>query len=122
MSIVSDAYKLDAADPLLVRSDYSSVMNTAAGHVNERRVFWLERSNVHQLAEVLTTFLSEDQSSRMTVARGDDNIVVYESGPDYAPYVNLENRRPKNAARGGMWWAAMSRRLAKRLAAELRNA
>lgn len=121
MSIVSDTYRVDLSDNGFVTLEYSSVMDTAAGLVDERRSLRFELGSLRRVEEALRSFLATAESPELKMSVGQDNIKVYESGPEQAPYVNLENERPKDAPHGGFSWFAMSKPLAEKLAVELRT-
>jgi hypothetical protein len=119
VSIVSDSYRIEPSEQGFVTLEYSSVMDTGGGLVDERRSLSLERGSLSTLADALRTFLANAESPEISRSVGLDNFRVYESGPEQAPYVNLENERAKDVPHGGFSWFAMSKALAEKLAAEL---
>lgn len=119
MSIISDSYVLDLAQHEFIHIDYSSLRSTAAGEHEFKASLWFERRNLRWLVEALRACIATYGLPEARAANGDDSLRVYESGPEPAPYVNLENERSKDAEHGGFQWFAMSKPLAKRLSDEL---
>jgi hypothetical protein len=119
VSIVSDSYVLDLAQPEFIHIDYSSLRSTAAGEHELKASLWFERRNLHWLVEALRACIATYGLPESRAASGHDSLRVYESGPEPTPYINLENERSKGAEHGGFQWFAMSKPLAKRLSDEL---
>lgn len=119
MSIITDSYSIRIPEPGFVLVEYTSVMDTAVGQAHERSSLWFERDTISLVADSLKSFLETEWGPEIVTRSGQDHVRVYESGPEQAPYVNLENVRAKDAPHGGFHWVAMSRGLAQKLQCEL---
>ena len=119
MSIATDSYVLDLAQPDFVHIDYSGLRSTAAGPHEFKASLWFERRNLRWLVEALRACIATYGLPEAGQANGHDSLRVYESGPEPAPYINLENERSKGVEHGGFQWFAMSKRLAEKLSDEL---
>lgn len=119
MSIISDTYVMDASEEGFVRIDYSSQRATAAGPHEFKATLWFERANLGWLIEALEACVSVYGLAEQSTTSGRDTLRIYESGPEPAPYINLENERAEDAPHGGFQWFAMSKPLARKLIGEL---
>lgn len=117
MSIVTDTFALDVTTSPFIRIDYSAVLDTAGGRISEKASMWIERSSVGGLVAALRACM--EWRPTQCVQNGGDSLRVFESGPDGAPYINIENDRARQSEHGGFSWIAMSRGLAERLIEEL---
>lgn len=117
--IVSESYRVDISHPDFVLIEYTGVLDTAAGLLDERRSLWLERQTVPLLVAAIKSFLATSRSPTACVVRGRDRLEVFERGPDQAPYVHLDNDRPTSAPHGGYHSFAMSKPIAHKLVDEL---
>jgi hypothetical protein len=119
MSIISDTYAVDTSEQGFVRIDYSSQRTTAAGPHGLKATLWFERPNLGWLIEALEACVTVDGLPERSTTSGQDVLRVYESGPEPAPYINLENERAEGAPHGGLQWFAMSKPLTVKLISEL---
>ncbi len=81
---------------------------------------WAERAHAAWIADQLDTILHSYGSPGAESTDGDDQLSVYESGDERAPFYNVQNRRADGTAHGGVYALAMTRTGAEQLVRELR--
>ena len=80
---------------------------------------WLERGNLPWLVESMRACLEVYAFPGAETRGGDDSLSVRETGPEQAPYVNIQNRRPAASPHGGVYALFVSRPVAEDLLARL---
>ena len=81
---------------------------------------WADRGNAAWIADQLDTILHSYGAPEASSSAGDDQLTLFESGDERAPFYNVQNRRRDGAAHGGVYALAMSRTAAEQLVSELR--
>lgn len=119
MSIITDSYSITLDDPGLIRIEYRSRRDTAAGPLTRNTSIWFERTNLRWLVESLRQCITIYGQPELSTQQGNDHLKVFESGPEPAPYINVENKRPDGVEHPGFTWFAMSKPLAEELTFEL---
>ena len=82
---------------------------------------WAERAHAAWIADQLHTILTSYGAPEASSTDGDDQLTVYESGDERAPFYNVQNRRADGAAHAGVYALAMTRAGAEQLVRELRS-
>lgn len=119
MSVVTESYKVDLADPVFVHVECSAVMDTAVGLRTQNASIWFERANLPWVVEALRRSLTTYGLGELARASGNDAITVYESGSERQATFNIDNQRPSDVPHSGTYWIGMSRTLAEKLLSEL---
>ena len=101
-----------SAEGDLVRVEYHEIRDS--GH-DLGGVLWVERPSVSWLADALESGLDVHPFPEVSESRGDDNLRLYESGPEQAPVINIINRRAKEASNGGLCGVNVSVDVARKL-------
>jgi hypothetical protein len=80
---------------------------------------WVEHKHAAWIADQLDKVLHTYGSEGVEATLGDDQLNVYESGDERAPFFNVQNRRV-GAAHAGVYALAMTRTAAEQLVRDLR--
>ena len=81
---------------------------------------WAERAHAAWIADQLDTILTSYGAPEASSTDGDDQLGVFESGDERAPFYNVQNRRDGAVAHAGVYALAMTRTAAEQLVKELR--
>jgi hypothetical protein len=116
--VANESITVDCPEPGLIHVHHVDVRDSG---VDMGGPLWFSRDNlpwlIEQLQAVLTTYGFED----VIEERGDDSFKVFESGPEQAPVINIQNRRPKGGDHGGMFALLMSKPIAQSLLDQLQQ-
>jgi len=114
--ILKESFSIDAGDPVLIHIGHVQLLDTG---VDLGGRLWFERRNLGWAVAALNANLRIYGFPESVLARGDDALKVFESGPEQAPVINLFNRRETSARHGGIYALMFSREVARQLVAEL---
>lgn len=116
MKIVKESVTVAAAEPGFVHVVQERVKDTGQDIGGQ---LWFERAHVRWIVDTLRAAL-ETYGFPETVHRGgQDDLKIFESGPEQEPVINLFNVRPKDAPHGGVYARSLSRRVAAQLVDQL---
>lgn len=117
MKIVDESFSIDTSEPGFVHVRHVEMYEGGADRV---RHVWFERASLPWVVEALRACARDPRAFVKTgMDSGNDSLLVFGSGSDYAPEVDLFNYRPKDAPHGGDYTRGFSQVLAKKLAEDL---
>ena len=99
----------------MITDETVQVTTTEAGfvHVLHRQMhdsgidmgghLWFDRDNLGWVIATLRQCVSAYGFPGAQEQRGADSLKIFESGPEQAPIINIQNRRAKDQAHGGVY-------------------
>jgi hypothetical protein len=117
VKIRKETVAVDAAEPGFVhvihQQIYEDLDENMGGDI------WFERANLRWVIDTLGACLTTYAFPETELHHGQDNLKVFESGPEQQPFVNLFNTRPKDAPHGGVTANNFSKPIARQLLDQL---
>lgn len=114
--IKSESYSIDTSEPGFVGIRHVQKWDNGADLGGE---IWFERGSLPWVVDTLRACTTTYGFPETSAQKGDDNLQVFESGPEQEPFVNLYNQRPAGSAHGGKYARGFSKPVALRLVDEL---
>ncbi|GAB4562630.1 MAG: hypothetical protein Tsb0020_11050 [Haliangiales bacterium] len=114
--IVQESISVATDDPEFIHIAHVQIENNG---VDMGGPMWFERASLGWICDQLDACLEAYGFPGAETQSGDDALKVYESGPEQAPFVNLRNRRPKDATHGGVYVLMLSDPTARDLHSQL---
>lgn len=116
--ITSESISVSGSEPGFVHVQHRQLRDSG---VDMGGPLWFGKDNLPWVIETLRECLGTYGFPGAEAQRGGDSFKIFESGPEQAPIVNIQNRRAKDGTHGGMFALLMSRPIAEELLHELQR-
>ena len=117
-AVTNESIRVDASDPGVVHVVLTQMRDSGTDMGGP---LWIDRGNAAWIADHLDTILHSYGSEGAEATLGADQLNVFESGDERAPFYNVQNRRADGAAHAGVYALAMTRTAAEQLVSQLRS-
>jgi hypothetical protein len=114
--IEQESYSVDTSERGLIHIRHVQIRETG---VDLGGPMWFERANLRWVVDSLRACMTTYAFPGVEMQNNHDQLHVFESGPEQAPIINLQNRRAKDAPHGGVYALMISKSVAEKLVAEL---